>query len=145
VQTNTIAILHLSDFHFKTSSNPISSRTSAIAAAVRAECSQLRACAIAITGDIAFSGLREEYDQALAFLESLRTALQTDHPSASIIFAAVPGNHDCDLSGPSELRELTIANIEPKLDSLSPDGEIATMCLGAQKTFFAFLNPIPVS
>ena len=142
MRTNTIAILHLSDIHFQQSRNPIADRAGAIVAAVRAECSQLRACAIALTGDIAFSGVQEEYGLARTFLSSIRAALLADHPDAPVICIAVPGNHDCDFSGPADLRELTIANIGSKLEGLAPDGEIAALCLGVQRQFFAFLKEL---
>ncbi len=135
-----IAILHLSDMHFTHESNPVTARASAAVAALRAEAPQLRACVLAISGDVAHSGQREEYEHALAFFESLKAHLEATYPSALFYFVAIPGNHDCDFSGSSELRELTIDNLGSRLESLDPTGEIARLCLAVQANFYAFLT-----
>ncbi len=46
---------------------------------------------VAITGDIAFSGKKEEYDAALAFVNQLKATLPEE-----TYYLVVPGNHDVD-------------------------------------------------
>lgn len=59
---------------------------------------------VAITGDIAFSGKKNEYDKALVFLKDLKSVL----PSGTE-FLIVPGNHDVDrqkISRPFSLHDI---------------------------------------
>ena len=65
-----IAILHLSDIHFRREreSNSIFERTEQIAAAFRGLSEpRIDACFVAVTGDIAYSGNSQEYSVALDF------------------------------------------------------------------------------
>ena len=59
-----ILILHLSDFHFRRDTNPVSNRVKEIAAALRCVDAITDACIVAATGDIAFSGQGIEFDVA---------------------------------------------------------------------------------
>lgn len=135
---DTIVILHLSDIHFAVSNNPIDARVSKIVAAVRAEAPQVTTCIVAVTGDIAFSGRPDEYAAAEAFLRAVKLALETDHEGCLVHFILVPGNHDCDLGGDLELRQMAIEGMAPRLDTLDPSGQIATTCLAVQNDFFDF-------
>ena len=67
-----IALLHLSDIHIRDDDNTVTRRTSALAATVRSETAPLKACFIALTGDIAFSGRDSEYAIAQEFLTLLK-------------------------------------------------------------------------
>ena len=136
-----IALLHLSDIHIRATDNPVTSRIDALAAAIRAEAPPLEACFILISGDIAFSGLAVEYSIAYAFLSSLKTRLISDHPTASIEYLLVPGNHDCNFAPPTDLRNLAIANL-PTGDALDLSGDIVGNCLSVQDQFFHFCQQL---
>ena len=136
-----IALLHLSDIHLRANSNPIMERIDALANALRSEALPLDACFIAVGGDIAFSGLDSEYAIATEFLVALDKRIRADHPAARIEHLLVPGNHDCNFSEPTEMRDLAIANL-PRGNSLNFDGEIVSSCLSVQAPFFAFLAQI---
>ena len=86
--------LHLSDLHFKAHTDW--RRDVVLQALVRDVIaklpgSELEPDAVFITGDIAYSGLREEYDQAQLFLDEVALKLN-HHPSEKWFLA--PGNHD---------------------------------------------------
>ena len=89
--------LHLSDFHFRADGDLFSQEVS-----TRALLSDLPSRLssehplqfVVITGDIAFSGKRRQYDLAAEFLESLASTLGL---GMERIFV-VPGNHDVDRS-----------------------------------------------
>ncbi len=92
-----ITILHLSDIHWKKKSdeknktfrqNVQNELIDAIA--THAE-KQGPPDFAAITGDIAFSGKKHEYDEAWVFFEKLQKILPP-----GTVFLAVPGNHDVD-------------------------------------------------
>lgn len=93
-----LIFLHLSDIHFKRSEH---GEVYDLDADLRRElirdaqsvCNQVgRPDGILVTGDIAFSGKKHEFDQALAWLEELCNSLECD---ISEVWC-VPGNHDVD-------------------------------------------------
>ena len=133
-----IALLHLSDIHLRTATNPVADRIDALTNALRSEALPLDACFIVIGGDIAFSGLASEYVVATQLLIALKNRIHADYPQASIEYLLVPGNHDCDFSEPTEMRDLALANL-PRKNSLDFGGEIVNSCLSVQAPFFAFL------
>lgn len=64
-----LGVLHISDIHIKNSTDKVLEVGSSIAKACYATAHQSDAFAIIITGDIAFSCKKEEYDLAEVFLE----------------------------------------------------------------------------
>ena len=63
-------ILHLSDLHFLSDSekNPILSRLEQIAAAMDSAVKNPTVCSVVVSGDITFSGRKEEYELARKFV-----------------------------------------------------------------------------
>ena len=138
-----LAILHLSDLHFREDpeKNPILTRTGNIAAAVRSLSEpNLDACFVAVTGDVAFSGRSTEYEQALDFFVKLRTDLdEFDVSSDRFIF--IPGNHDCNLKQPNSIRDAIIRDtIRSKNGLAGVDSSMADKCLEVQTEFAEFMS-----
>ena len=78
-----------------------------------------RATGVIVTGDIAYSGRREEYAKAATWLDRLTAAIGCEKTAVQV----VPGNHDIELSAISSgcrlmLREIDTEGI-PKLNSFS--------------------------
>jgi predicted MPP superfamily phosphohydrolase/energy-coupling factor transporter ATP-binding protein EcfA2 len=94
---NEITILHLSDIHFKKKKDEENKtfRQKVQQRLVEAVTGHLeehkKLDFVAITGDIAFSGKKKEYDEAFTFLSGLKEVLPKETE-----FLAVPGNHDVD-------------------------------------------------
>ncbi|MCX6578711.1 MAG: AAA family ATPase [Candidatus Aminicenantes bacterium] len=94
---NEITILHLSDIHFKKNKDEESKtfrqtvRQRLIDAVLTHTKEHGNPDFVAVTGDVAFSGKKFEYDEALVFLGKLKTVLPKETE-----FLAVPGNHDVD-------------------------------------------------
>lgn len=133
-----ILLLHLSDIHLKSRSNPIMDRARSISAATFSRIHSASAIFIVISGDVAFSGARNEYEAASAFLNELRTAL-TDEIDAPIHFILAPGNHDCDFSGDQSVRQALIDSvIQSKGSGLS--SAIVGECIKVQQNFTEFRN-----
>jgi 3',5'-cyclic AMP phosphodiesterase CpdA len=92
-----INILHLSDIHFKRDKdddNPPFRRDvqNKMVAAIQDHLKDHDPPDfVAVTGDIAFSGKKPEYDEALKFFNQLKPILP-----GNIEFLVVPGNHDVD-------------------------------------------------
>ncbi|MCP4664062.1 MAG: hypothetical protein GY856_52430, partial [bacterium] len=87
--------LHLSDFHFR--ENVSWDRRTTLQAllpwAEKLKKRELGPDLVFLTGDVAFSGKRGEYDQAKDFLTKLAARLDLDPREH---FFVVPGNHDVD-------------------------------------------------
>lgn len=102
----TVLIIHLSDLHILVEDAPKWSQGKAEKIA-RSACrsgphSQV---IIIISGDIAYGGSTSEYCVAESFLNSV--VLQAEKlVGCSVKLVLAPGNHDCDFSEKSKLREL---------------------------------------
>lgn len=136
-----IVILHLSDIHINKQENPILTRVDTIAAALRAEATQVETCFIVVSGDIAFSGRTGEYSIARRFLSSLLRKIESDHSMAQVELILVPGNHDCNFQNSSGLRDLVIGNF-PNLEDFDVNSDIVINCLSVQDKFFEFFKAL---
>ena len=89
-----LRFLHLSDIHFEAKEHSLSDRNRDISERIVEHiCGTWRGKsfdAILVTGDIAFSGQRAEYDRALAWLARVQECLSVN------TVLVVPGNHDID-------------------------------------------------
>jgi 3',5'-cyclic AMP phosphodiesterase CpdA len=94
VEGRTLTWLHISDLHFK--ANKVYDRDVVLRALIqsveRLRDKGRKPDLVFVTGDIAYSGAKEEYDQATPFFNRLLEAcdLQREH------LFVVPGNHDVD-------------------------------------------------
>ncbi len=104
---SAITLLHLSDIHFKKNKkddDKIFRRDvqDKMLNAIKGHLDERQEVDfIVVTGDIAFSGKKEEYDEAEGFFERLKTIV----PDKSE-FLMVPGNHDVDREEVNELLSL---------------------------------------
>jgi hypothetical protein len=134
-----LTILHLSDIHFKTTGNPVSSRPGAIVSGLKSLDPSPDAVLTVVSGDIAYSGIPEEYTVATKFFADLRNAINDTGGSAQIAFASVPGNHDCKLPlSAVKLRKALINGIIPSIETAKPDADILKELLSAQDGYFGF-------
>ncbi len=133
-----IAVVHLSDIHFQVHSNPIISRAEKIVAALRPVLQDVGGVVFAVTGDVAFSGMKEEYEVASGFLISLRDATTQTDPHMPIEFVFIPGNHDCNFRSEGDARPALREGVAAKMDALDPSGEIVCQVTNVQDEFFAF-------
>jgi hypothetical protein len=135
-----VLILHLSDFHFRENGGRLLSRTSQISAALGSVDAIADVCVVAATGDIAFSGKKAEYDIADKFFGILRTELVDRYGETNVKFVLVPGNHDCDFSNGSKLRNLIIQNLLGTVGDLKEDDDIFCTLVTPQAEFFRFAS-----
>lgn len=131
-----VALLHLSDFHFKNPEHPILERADAIAKAVQSLMQPISALFIAVTGDIAFSGLEDEYKLADSFFRDLIDHFAQLLPGVDVSLVFAPGNHDCDLRNPPDIRDYAL--LRPRFTTLDANGSIVQNCLGVQVAYHAF-------
>lgn len=134
-----LLLLQLSDIHFRATANPIAKRLDALLAAIRSVAPRPDGCVLLVTGDVAWSGEKEEYENAERFFEILRSelALMLGEPNLHVGF--IPGNHDCLLpKKDAELRAVIVRGIQSSVQSPQPDSGIASNLLSSQTEFFDF-------
>lgn len=138
-----LALLHLSDAHFRADgNNPVLRREDAIGMVVAGVqsillSSELDAFFVVFTGDIAAAGREPEYRGVAAkFLSELCQRLAPLCPDSQVPqVIAVPGNHDCCFDGydPKDTREVLLTKSG---EDLSEDS--LKICLHVQRHFRSF-------
>lgn len=129
-------VLHLSDIHIRSNKDPILKRAPEIARATYTALPNASAVLVVVSGDVAFSGKKEQYDAALTFFEALRAEIQREQP-VPVHFIPCPGNHDCDFSKDDSTRKLVLGAVQAKGASGVDDSIIGT-CVRIQADYFAF-------
>ena len=119
----SIAILHISDIHISTTSNSVLANAERLAATLNPSLPGISAVAIVVTGDVAQSGKKEEYDIAKGFLDTVVSCIKYQKNLPVHVYLA-PGNHDCDFDGDQEARLAVIGSVVSKAGSI-PDSYIA--------------------
>jgi hypothetical protein len=134
----TVAILHLSDIHIKTKSDPILCRTKEIAAATYSSLPDAHQLFILVSGDIAYSGQQDQFELAGTFLRGIETAvrLERDVPT---LFVFAPGNHDCNFDLDTRMRQIAIQHLA-EATAPTVDDSVIDHCTAVQAPYFAFLS-----
>ncbi|MCP5061438.1 MAG: hypothetical protein GY936_03125 [Ignavibacteriae bacterium] len=90
-----VKILHLSDLHFATNSVPQDTVLDSLFRKIKQEVSSdNKPNAMIITGDIAFSGQKKEYEKAGEYLDKIINVCDIEIENVFMI----PGNHDVNRS-----------------------------------------------
>lgn len=126
-----IAFIHLSDIHFGQERDGLAVVNDDVKEQLVRDCVEALAevkpdevGGVLVTGDIAYSGRKSEYDAAGRWLDKLTQAIGCERTKVQI----VPGNHDIDRNTLSESTKDMLAAIatqgEPKLDKyLNDEGD----------------------
>lgn len=139
----TYLIIHLSDIHIKSASNPILLRSKEVASAAFKHLPNASHIFLAVSGDIAFSGRTEQYKLATDFIEGIQTELKQEY-QGEISIIVCPGNHDCDFEKNTPSRDIFLQHLENKgTDKI--DNAIIEACIAPQSDFFAFQTAIETS
>ena len=106
-------ILHLSDIHITASpeNNPMLGRADSIAAAASSISADPTPIFVVFSGDVVFSGKKEEFALFEKFVHELLTAINLRLPNSPTYTFIVPGNHDCDFESHDSLREMVLSQI----------------------------------
>lgn len=134
-----LLLLHLSDIHIKDDKNPALNRYKEIGSTVISIAPEVSVIFIVITGDIAYSGIKEEYILATAFINNLINHIQQSSNVSSIPIHVlmVPGNHDGEFKSSGNARNGTIDNVRKEGENYIDDGVIA-LCTEPQNQYFEF-------
>jgi Calcineurin-like phosphoesterase len=131
-----VLVAHLSDIHIKGERDPVLARATRLAEAVNSRNNEADAVVLIVTGDIAFSGKRQQYEVAAAFIADLAATVH-GNPAVTL----VPGNHDCDFDADLGARTLVINGIRQDPNAIV-GASIVAQCVGVQSAFFDFRNSI---
>ena len=135
-----LTVLHLSDIHIHDSSDLILKQANKIASACFTSARNSDACLIIVTGDIAYSGEKNQYEEAYLFLSIIKEEIQKEGcPFVDIV--TVPGNHDCMLIPENRSRNIVIESIISYPEYAADENLIET-CTASQKAYFDFQNHI---
>lgn len=133
-----IAIIQLSDIHISGDKDFIISIKDKMFSAIQSTISSCQKAIIIISGDIANTGQKNEYDAAKCLLSQLEAKIkaynaQIDH----IDYILVPGNHDCYLPEESDpIRDAVIFSEKDK-DTLDKSA-LADCLIKAQTDYWDF-------
>lgn len=120
----TFAVVHLTDFHIRSNTDPILARTPLL---VRAIASRTQTCSgilLAVSGDLSYSGVEDELLDAFSLVQNLQQLL-TDATGADVYISAIPGNHDCDFSDPTTIRQTLLNAVDGSEEALQDDVLVA--------------------
>lgn len=136
-----LVIIHLTDIHIKKESDldVLIERTSSIVGAIgevirNSKETMLLFC---ITGDIAYSGMEEQYVMAEIFFDDICDKILARYADLDIHFSFIPGNHDCDFENTiNNVRTTVIKSAEVNMN----DTGTMELCTSIQKNYFDFVD-----
>lgn len=131
-------ILHISDIHFREGHNWIADKGARIARAALPALQNATDVLILATGDVAFSGRDVEYSKARRFFDDVQNAILEALPHVRIHTRGVPGNHDCDFSQSTEVRDMLVDALIKEDKAHSAGTGVITQCLAPQQSFWDF-------
>jgi predicted phosphodiesterase len=135
-----IIILHISDIHLKISENPILDKIGDLNRVLRSMMKEYDACFVVISGDLAYSGKKEEYEKAFDLIASIDESIRKVSTIATHEFLLIPGNHDCDLSKDDKTRKSVTKSILSNQNDY--DTEMLHQFLKVQDDFEIFKNAV---
>ena len=130
----SLSIIHLSDIHIKNSDDTILKRYEEISKACVSCVKDKSTLVIVVSGDIAYSGECEQYKLATKFFENIKQYIENEK-NIKVEVVISPGNHDCDFSENSSVRDILINNINPT----DIDQEYVNNVIAKQKHFYDFV------
>ena len=138
----SILLVHLSDFHFKTTTDPAMIRLPLIARAIASEMDgAVHDIVFAFGGDATDKGNATGFDVAEAFLRDLQTEVyQLTGFSPHLVM--VPGNHDQSLPVESSLRDAAIKGLAPQVARVRPPASIEREILSPLERYFNMADAI---
>lgn len=141
-----IAILHLSDMHIDSKNYQwLTKKTEQIVSAVWNDFSECGKIIIVVSGDIVYSGKKEQYDYAKNFFKSLLRAFAEKNLGDTELenkIICVPGNHDCDFAVNDNARKMLLASIRSNVGMV--DNSVYDVISAVQNNFKEFVKDIMI-
>ena len=133
-----IGFLHISDLHIKEDS--VIKPAEKVISAIKSDWIDVNHIYVILSGDIAFSGKKEEYAKAENWIQSILLLIQEEIKKPTSIYL-VPGNHDCDFSKPSGIRDIALQHIQNN-GYKNLDNSIIETCANVQSDYWEFYRKI---
>ena len=125
-----ISILHLSDLHFKIGQNSFLDKITNLTDSIKNKMFNTKTLFILISGDLAYSGKKEEYILVKKMLDIVERNLKSYNNELIIEFIFTPGNHDCDFAD-DDIRDILIETVIKEPSKCS--NQIVSLCTKVQK------------
>ena len=135
-----LAVVHLSDIHFKSRSDVGFRRCEKLANTILFSRSPEEKLLFVVTGDVANTGSHAEYEVAEDFFRALFISLGVDATTVPSAATFIPGNHDCNFHNTGDLRPRLLSELADRLESIDEKGETVKTLLSVQSDFFHFLQ-----
>ena len=103
----SLSVVHFSDIHIKSEADLVFQRVNAIKSACVSSLPNNGDVVIIISGDIAFSGQPHQYELARKLIDCISEYI-IEQKGSRVRFAFSPGNHDCDFSKETSVRNTLI-------------------------------------
>ena len=134
-----IGILHLSDMHLK---NGLTDFTlSKVCNALSVEFVGIDVLYFVVSGDLVFSGKKEEYDLLDSAIKNFSDKVHELKCDLEIKYIFSPGNHDCDFERGNQSRNNNIDQLINNGDeAFGSDESVIETCTVVQDNFFDFLS-----
>ncbi|MBL3826570.1 MULTISPECIES: metallophosphoesterase, partial [unclassified Marinobacter] len=91
---------------------------------------------IVVSGDVAFSGKKNEYDYSDSYLTCIKENIQKDC-DVDVDFIIAPGNHDCNFDDSDSIRDIIIDSVISDPNK-ARDYSVIEKCTSVQRNFFDF-------
>lgn len=121
------SIVHLSDIHLKVKANYITQKIDYLVNAINSQLVEIDCIFIVVTGDIANTGNKKEYEEAGVLFNKLSSGL--NNFGKPVYFILVPGNHDVNFdNSKNKLRKIVIDNIKTNKADIEDDSLVDQCC-----------------
>lgn len=136
-----IGLIHFSDIHINSEHDFIIANKEAVAKACKAAVSDCTRVVVVITGDVANSGIAEEYQVAFDFLKYIEAVIKKESIYINKYeYVIVPGNHDCDFSKLDSIANIVRESV--KKSDVVEDEKVISHCLVTQNEFWSFYGKL---
>lgn len=132
-------LLHLSDIHIRGESDWILNKAKEISSCIYASLPSASTVFIVVSGDIAWSGISEEYIAATTLFQQIKQLIQAEK-EVPVHFVVAPGNHDCNFNLNNQTRKLALQSLRGAPGEID-DSVIETGC-SIQNPFFEFADKL---
>lgn len=134
-----IGIIHLTDLHIEEKTD-IGNKINSLKNAIANEFYDISKKYLIVTGDIANTGKKSEYEYAKKLISVIINELDI------VKIVIVPGNHDCNFEYDNQIRKNCVLN--PDYNTIGDDGSVIEQAIHIQRDFWEFyseFNDLPNS
>lgn len=136
-----LLIAHLSDIHLRSATDEVLFRAESIAKAIVSWSAEIHLCVLAVTGDVAHAGLKEQYELAEQLFNQIVDNIKKSKDTLEVLLVAVPGNHDCNFDIGGQLRQMALDRIAAQPGE-KVDQSVVDQCTLPQGAYFEWEQKI---